>query len=201
MLVIQHRVNELGAPAFTDVAEIDVHIDKYGRILVKHCPDEEGSTLSYYLSSSKHKKFFVDIKQNLSVEHYKKIIKAFGDRLFGLFDIPMPAAYFTDREGIDFYHRLSQFEDASYLSKNSGNKYWLDPLGNWPGECDLHTYSHLLGNILYSDFVVIACPSLHNRGLQACIDVWKLAAGNKDKVVGIVTKYPKECREIVSDGN
>lgn len=199
MLVIQHRANELTIPITSDAAEIDVHIDTYGDIVVKHDPDASGWKLDYFLSCTKHKKFFVDIKQNLSIHYYKKIIEAFGNRLIGLFDVPFPSAYELAWNNVDFYARLSEYEMAPVKLTN---KFWLDPLANW----DELTYSYLLHSLLCEDKVMICCPSLHGRPIEECRVIWdwmknQTLVAKHDRIQGIVTKHVEEARSVLNDNS
>ena len=200
MLVIQHRANGLlrhwsnTAPA-VGIAEVDVHIDMYGEILVKHNPNEPGYKLSYFLKYSKHEKFFVDIKQNLPVPLLLKIMRAFDKRSIGLFDVPMPSAYFLAKEGVNFYSRLSEYERPEGLT----NRYWLDPLETW----DFKTYKHLIHSLQDTDRTIIACPSLHGQPLSVCQRLWKwikveVQIGGHDRIEGIVTKHVEECEKVLN---
>jgi len=187
MLVIQHRANNIHDPVYTDVGEIDVHIDSEGSMVVKHHLEDCGWELEFYLERATHKKFFVDIKQNLRVKDYVRIINAVGDRLIGLFDVPMPAGYFLARSGISFYARLSEIERPTTLT----DKFWLDPLINWSPE----SYD-VISNSIFVDKLktIVACPSLHGRDAIECRTLWRWLKDNRFK--GIVTKHPKEFMEI-----
>jgi hypothetical protein len=187
MKIIEHRVNKPIVDIKTPYAEIDIHINKHGDVVVRHEPiDEDYYSLDEYLCISKHEKFFVDIKQNLDVDYLKKIIEEFGDRLLGLFDLPLPSAYYAAEAGIEFYGRLSEFEPVSHLT----NKYWVDPLRTQY----LLDYLNLLEDLDGDCCAIICCPSLHGHNLGFCKPFWHwLKFENKwDIIEGIVTKYPNE---------
>jgi len=188
MLIIQHRANNLIDPITSDVAEIDVHIDTCGDIIIKHSVDEPGWDLDEYLLSSKHKKFFVDIKQNLDVEYYKKIEEEFGDRLIGLFDVPFPSSFYANKERLPIYRRISEYESND---TNFYTRFWIDPLLSWGPE----KYSTLISrNIMYGK-IIVACPSLHGQPIEVCKKLWRYLEQRKD-IEGIVTKYVDEFRRI-----
>jgi len=191
MKVIEHRVNLPKQATITPYAEIDIHVGEHGRLVVKHDLEGKGWDIGRYIHESSHEKFFVDIKQNLDVVHYQMIINQFGERLLGIFDVPFPSAYFASQAGIEFYGRLSEFELAPMRLVN---KYWVDPLSEW----DDKMYRRLTYSVGYGAEVILACPSLHEKGIADCDEVWKWMRDThmKDRIEGIVTKHPKEFMEV-----
>lgn len=188
MLIIQHRANNLTDPVTSDIAEVDIHIDMNGDIVVKHDPSDSGWQLDYFLACTKHKKFFVDIKQNLSVDYYNKIIEEFGDKLIGLFDVPFPSSFFANKEKLPIYRRISEYESND---TNFYTRFWIDPLLSWGPE----KYSILISrNIMYGK-IIVACPSLHGQSIEVCKKLWRYLEQRKD-IEGIVTKYVDEFRRI-----
>jgi len=193
MLIIQHRANSLSDSVTSNCAEIDIHLDVYGDLGVKHDVCESGWILQSFLERTGYKNFFVDIKQNLSTKDYLRVIEIFGDRLIGLFDVPMPAAYFLSRDNIPFYARLSEFELPDTLS----TRYWLDPLTKWDGTI----HNALLTMLAPRNRVVVACPSLHGQSVEKCENVWSLfSLWDKTEgapiIEGIVTKHVLRCQEF-----
>ena len=194
MLVIQHRANFPPTNAKTAVAEIDVQIDNQGRVVVGHNPDGIFHTAEFFLKHTKFKKFFIDIKQNLPVEYLHKIMATFRGKSIGLFDVPMPSAYFLTRSGAAFYQRLSEFEPVQYLS----NKFWLDPLSYQ----DPEAFLNVLRRTQQNQEVVFASPELHNNSFEEAKRVWLALRiynyhnRNNAKIAGVVTKYPEEFTEF-----
>lgn len=200
MLVIQHRANELSTSLESNITEIDVHLSDQWGWTVKHDIRSQGWRLDYFLDKSESNKFFVDIKQNLSINHYVELVKLFGDRLVGLFDLPMPSAYFATSSklfNLPIYLRVSEFEFPNKLS----NKYWIDPL------CSQSAVRHSMIFNKIRDMhenprVIFACPSLHGKELPQCKSVWNwiknMSSLDKRFVQGVVTKHVAKCQEIIN---
>lgn len=188
MKIFAHRVNDWKPGNFSKCygAEIDAQINDVGRVKAQHDPcgnQIPPIDVDIIIKHSGYDKFFVDIKQNMSIEFLKMIVEAFGDKLHALFDVPMPSAYFAMRAGLPIYQRLSEFEPCLGL----GNKYWLDPLVSYT-ECK---YEFLLSKILPGGKVIICSPELHGH---KATEVWNWIEEklqNKDsRIEGLVTKSP-----------
>lgn len=190
MKIFAHRQNDWkpGNEHGIYGAEIDVYITDRGEIVAKHDPcfnEVSPVKVSAIVEHAGFDKFFVDIKQNLDLDFLEKIMDAFGDKLHGLFDVPMPAAYYAMREDLPIYQRLSEFEPRLDL----GNKYWLDPL-MW---CTSQKYHKLLSTVPDGGKVIICSPELH--GQTTIVEVWhwiKERLEDKDsRIEGLVTKAPE----------
>jgi hypothetical protein len=191
MLVIQHRVNVIYTEHSAQYAEVDVQVADDGSLVIKHNPDDYPVSLESYLKWSKFDGYFVDIKQNMDVKYIKYIAEAFGDKLLGLFDIPMPSVFFTPHLNLPIYLRVSELEP---YNKNFRH-IWLDPLKSYSPS----RYGGLL-NLLphYTDIqVIVACPSLHGKTMRECKEVWEYL--KKHNIQGIVTKHVKECTKIFNE--
>jgi len=197
MLVIEHRANFLTEPEKSTLGEIDVHILENGKFAVKHDIYEGGWILEHFLKHSMHDRFFVDIKQNLKVGVYERLIETMGDRLIGLFDVPMPAAYFLAKKGVKFYERLSEFENPTALT----DRFWLDPLANQV----VPHFERLLWETTANQKFIYASPELHGCSMLEAANAWgslKAFVSGKNrfaKLEGIVTKYPEEFSKIWAD--
>jgi hypothetical protein len=189
MKIFAHRQNDWkpGNEHGVYGAEIDVQVSDRGEIVAKHDPcfnPVPPVKVSYIVENAGFGKFFVDIKQNLDLDFLEKIVDAFGDKLHGLFDVPMPAAYYALRANLPIYQRLSEFEPRLDL----GNKYWLDPLMS----CTSWKYQRLLSTVPDGGKVIICSPELH--GQTTIVEVWNwLLERLEDKdarIEGLVTKAP-----------
>lgn len=193
MLILAHRVNDFipGNTTSADGAEIDVQVCDDGVIRAKHDPcwnQVPPLRVSTIIEKSGYNKFFVDVKQSLKPVFIKLIADQFGDKLLGLFDIPMPSVYFTPSLRLPIYIRVSELEPYN----RNFNKVWLDPLKSHSPS----RYGGLL-TLLPSHSqvdVIVACPSLHGKSLRECKQVWSYLK-NKN-IQGIVTKHVEVCREI-----
>ena len=200
MKIFSHRQNnwkprnELGLYG----AEVDIQVCDDGQLRTKHEPafDINNIELSIILEYSGYEHFFVDIKQNLDVKWLKLIHKTLGDKLFGLFDIPFPSAYFAAKENMPIYARLSEFEPTSYLF----DKYWVDPLDSQTK----HIHSTLITSTEAHHNLIIACPSLHGHTLAECLIVWDILINLQNhqykrwgNIDGIVTKFPQEASKLL----
>lgn len=202
MLIIQHRANSLHHAVLSDAAEIDVHLTESDGFIVKHNIDECGWELSSFLERTRYKKFFVDIKQNLEVEHYRRLVKLFGDRLIGLFDVPFPSAYYAEQAGLPIYHRFSEVESpfgtgfAEFRGGFRPNKIWFDPLMA-QDDCQFGMMFLPPHNVK----MIVACPSLHGHPFDSCIKVWNFIRERTYKlnIEGIVTKHTTEAQEFFND--
>ena len=188
MLVIQHRANLPYAKAYTDVAEIDVQIDNRGNVVVGHNPDGVFFEAEVFLKHSRFKRFFIDIKQNLPVGHLMKIMRTFDNRSIGLFDVPMPSAFFLDRAGVNFYSRVS---DVEPVINSLTNRYWVDPLCVWSAPM----YEAIASQIVNKQNAIVACPSLHGQDIEKCKEVWSWLKED-GRLQGIVTKHPREFNSL-----
>lgn len=193
MFLVEHRVNFPLKIIKSDYAELDVQIDQYDQLVVRHDPDGDGILLDWYLEKSAHKKFFVDIKQNMSTRYYERMVAAFGDRLLGLFDVPYPALHYITKAGLPVYHRLSEAEVA-----NESAYYWLDPLVSQ----ELPTFKSLLKSTPSYAQIILCCPSLHGanwREVENFLSWVKLEMllGQGQKIQGIVTKEIERARQII----
>lgn len=192
MKIFAHRQNDWkpGNEHGVYGAEIDVQITDRGEVVAKHDPCFNlvpPVKVSAIVEHAGFDKFFVDIKQNLDVDFLEKIMDAFGDKLHGLFDVPMPAAYYAIREDFPVYQRLSEFEP--YL--NLVNKFWLDPLTS----CTAWKYQRLLSSVPKDGKVIICSPDLHGQKYSSqLIEIWnwiKDRLEDKDeRIEGLVTKTP-----------
>ena len=189
MKIFAHRQNDWkpGNEHGVYGAEIDVQVTDRGEIVAKHDPcfnQVPPVKVSAIVEHAGFDKFFVDIKQNLDLDFLEKIMDAFGDKLHGLFDVPMPAAYYAIRENLPIYQRLSEFEP--YL--NLVNKFWLDPLMS----CTAWKYQRLLSSVPKDGKVIICSPELH--GQVTIVEVWHWILErleDKDtRIEGLVTKAP-----------
>ena len=197
MLVIEHRANFLSYPKKSNLGEIDVHLLEDGVFGVKHDIDGHGWELESFLERSNREKFFVDIKQNLPTDVYERLIKIMGDKLIGLFDVPMPAAYFLAKKGVKFYERLSELENPTNLT----DRFWLDPLANQV----VPHFERLLWETTANQKFIYASPELHGHSFLEASNAWgalKAFVSTENryaKLEGIVTKYPEEFTKIWAD--
>ena len=185
MKIFAHRQNDWkpGNQYGIYGAEIDVHISDRGEVVAKHDPCANPMppvSVKHIVNHSGYNNFFVDIKQNLDVDFLEKIVRVFGKRLHGLFDVPMPSAYYAIRENLPIYQRLSEFEP--YL--NLVNKFWLDPL--------MSCSAYKLSFVPNDGKVVICSPELH--GQATIVEVWDWILNrledNDSRIEGLVTKFP-----------
>jgi hypothetical protein len=189
MKIFAHRVNDWkpGNIHAAHGAEIDVQIADNGDIVAKHDPcwnQVPPILVKNIIENSGYDKFFVDIKQNLSVKFLEQIAVAFGDKLHGLFDVPYPSAYYARHLGVPIYQRLSEFEP--YL--NLTNMFWLDPLMS----CTCDKYDKLLHGLPKDSKVMICSPELHGQITVPAVWDWlkyKLKEGDS-RIEGLVTKAP-----------
>ena len=186
MRIIQHRYNDPNDSLYAKSVEIDVHVIENGSLAVKHDPDSIGVRASYFAKNTPNiDGFFVDIKQNLSVPHLKRIVGTFGKKLLGIFDVPFPSAYFATKAGLPVYARLSEFEPVQMLF----DKFWLDPLVSWTPK----KYLELFGSTSTHHKVVVAAPSLHGHSCATDIRVAQALerADVCSQIEGFVTKHPR----------
>lgn len=202
MKIIQHRVDG-DSKSLSPYAEVDVHINHFGHVVIGHDPDD---LINYdeftYVADvyDKHDKFFVDIKQNLPLKHLKKIVDVFGNKLLGIFDVPWPSAFYAQKDKIaPIYHRVSDYESPFPF----GSAFWIDPIGTnfAPFDYDrilINTFIAIAGR---SSKFIVACPSLHGYDLKATVSVWEFIRaaqkiGQEIAVEGIVTKFTEEAKEF-----
>lgn len=193
MIIIEHRRNDIAYGANTTHAEIDVQINHKGEVVVGH--DLWGKTLKaeFFLKYSAHKKFFVDIKQNLPIEKLQLIADVFGDRCIGLFDVPFPSAYFAVKAGLNVCGRISEFEPINHLF----SKFWVDPLASQGS-----VLTDLFCRTQPNHRLIVASPELHGHGIERAFEAWdaiklKLEWPNVGgNPVGLVTKFPREAKEF-----
>jgi hypothetical protein len=200
MMIIQHRANDHMNQRKASFAEVDVWVCDDGRLRLKH--DVKGDagcappiTVETFLLNAPWDKFFVNIKQSLSIEDYWRIEAAFENRLIGLFDIPMPAAYrLSAHATCPIYERVSEYEGGLRTGY-----VWLDPLDGH--EYDNYWNASRPPKIRASDKVIIACPSLHGEGINECRKLWSFLKLNGlwAEPTGIVTKFPEQAAEVLGD--
>jgi len=202
MKIIAHRVNNWKPVNRFGVygAEIDVQVSNDGKIRAFHEPNESRpGELDMIFDHSGYDKFFVDIKQNLDVEWLKKIVKVFGNRLLGLFDVPHPSAYYAHEAKLPIWDRLSEYEAVRGHGGISSKKFWLDPLRSWsPG-----AYGGLLNQVPKDGQVIICSPELHGRRGDMILDCWEWARNRvqvkgDERIFGIVTKKSQDAKEFFS---
>ncbi len=198
MKLIAHRINDWKPGNIHGAygAEIDVQVCDDGRLRAKHNPSDNQLPpipIEEVIDHSGYERFFVDIKQNLDIYYLRKIVYAFGDKLIGLFDVPFPSSFYAYKDNLPIYSRVSEYE----LPYKMLGKVWLDPLESY----NIHKYASLLIRAKYQAWdsikTIVACPSLHGKGLSECVPVWRWASKQKE-VFAIVTKHIGECRRITN---
>lgn len=200
MMIIQHRANDHKMKQTARFAEVDVWVCDDGKLRLKH--DVKGDTQSAppidvetFVANAPWEKYFVNVKQSLSIEDYWRIEAAFDEKLIGLFDIPMPNILYLARHATcPIYERVSEYEDGIQTGF-----VWLDPL-------DGNAYDDYADvcrppKVRASNKVIIACPSLHGRTLNESSRIWNWLKvdGFWTQPIGIVTKFPKEAAEVLGD--
>ena len=196
MIVIQHRAADVtGFTNKAEFAEIDVHINSIGDVVIKHDPDDVEWEIDHFFRVSKHKKFLIDIKQNLHIDYLEKIAEEFEGRSLGFFDVPFPSAFYARQQGFKIWARLSEFEPINYLFDH----FWVDPLASWTGG----KYLSLMAKADQNHKMMIASPELHGVERSQMLAVWEtiqmVTSGDveiRGEIVGMVTKYPKEAEEF-----
>jgi len=199
MKIIAHRVNKW-KPVNIGVygAEIDVQISHDGKIRAFHEPNESRpGELGMIFDHSGYERFFVDIKQNLDVEWLKKIVKAFGTKLIGLFDVPHPSAYYAHQAKLPVWDRLSEYESVRGHGGARSKKFWLDPLRSW----NPSAYGGLLNQVPKDGKVILCSPELHGRRGAMIEDCWgwardRIQKKGDDRIFAIVTKTPQAAKDF-----
>lgn len=189
MIVVQHRVNNPLDKLYTDFAEIDVYVDGNTPIVCHNLGDYK-CYLEDYVETSKASKFFVDIKQNLSVEQFKRIDELAGHRVLGYFDVPYPSVYYLREYPI--WYRFSEFEPQM----DNSNSLWVDPLVS-------QTKNKMLSMLAMAhpdSRLMIASPELHGNSKKEVLDTWDGIKFFKQRnkgagIFGLVTKFPLEAKE------
>ena len=199
MMIIQHRANDHKQKQTARFAEVDVWVCDDGRLRLKH--DVKGDKdsappidVETFLSNATWEKYFVNVKQSLSIEDYYRIADEFDGKLIGLFDIPMPSAYVLSiAASFPIYERVSEYEGGL----RTGHA-WIDPLNS----LSLHSYAMMFGKALEMQRgadLILACPSLHGGDLKFCQNVWSWLKFAPANPIGIVTKFPEQAAEVLGD--
>jgi len=208
MFIIQHRVNDHKQEQKARFAEVDVWVCDDGKLRLKH--DVKGDAgcappidVETFLASAPWEKYFVNVKQSLSIQDYLTIEGLFNSqkKLIGMFDVPMPNAKNLNDYSPFVYERISEFEGGL-----DTGAMWVDPLtGNSPKQYfDLFEKIRSMRGttrIMPGDNVIVCCPSLHGYTMEYSNIIWEWikGQGNWLEVAGIVTKYPKEAAEVLGD--
>ena len=207
--VIQHRVNDYLIPRLSDFAELDIHIDSDGEVVIKHDPDERLAVRVPAILSMGFDKLLIDIKQNLSPRFIRKIVDVVGfDNILGFIDVPWPSAsFFLNGVKPNLYWRLSRYERPP----EDASKIYIDPITE---KCETRDYKRLIIDFSYYNrrnggeaTYIIAAPDLHGKDLNSTLQVVRdlhedFANTYMIKSLeGIITKYPTEVQELVSTLN
>lgn len=199
MKIIAHRKNDLRQSKLGwDYAEIDVQLSDEGIWVVKHDVDERYPVyLNSFLEAFQNKKFFVDIKQNISASLFDDLLDIVGKQLLGIFDVPFPSAYYCSSSA-NLYARLSDFEPPNRIFSN----YWMDPLASFQPD----RYAYLLGLLEHSNRVIVCSPELHGvKDWTMIKPVWAyLKKASKAAhpemyggfIEGLVTKHVEEAKDF-----
>jgi hypothetical protein len=210
-LVVQHRVNDHKQEKLADFAEIDVWLCDNGQIRLKHDVVESNGAppilLSDYLARATFNGYFLNIKQALSFQQLNRILKEFKnpEMVRGVFDIPFPLITCYASIEAPVFKRVSEWEGWYPSLPVMG--VWIDPLKSYDAAKYLKLFGKAHENSTLPSRFYFACPSLHGLPINECEPIWRTISvinyyGKPIAEcfeVGIVTKHPREAREILGD--
>jgi glycerophosphoryl diester phosphodiesterase len=181
------RSFELGFGTETDVR------DCAGKLLISHDPPQGGEVtveemLAYYRDANGSFPLALNIKADGLQTPLAEALQRHGVENYFLFDMSVPDALITARNGLRFFTRQSELEPEPALYDKAAG-VWMDMFfGNWVRESDITKH------LATGKQVCLVSPDLHKRPhlpFWELVSTWKCHANPN---LLLCTDHPEEAR-------